>query len=410
MSPEQARGERNLDGRVDVYACGVVMYEAIVGKRPFLAPNYNALLLAIINTLPKPIRDQRPTIPPELETIITRAMAKNRNDRYPSAAHFLRDLAPAPVPVAEGSGRLPPPPSLEERKRAPVLGGRGPIERERESNPRGRLEGPPSSLHRDAIEATEAAARARAARELSSAKARHADAPTNDGRVPKARESARPPDRVVDPSAFDATIRGTRPPELHVPARRHGANASATESEDSIDIPIHVTEPELEIPLPDDLDEPTEVFHARKHKNPTPLFPPPDRTSSPRGPAPTPTEVERSRPAHYPVPPASDPSVRSSPAPSAPIEDWEGETMVKRPDMTPPSVPFLQQESGRNARPPNPQKPARRPERPFNPDETMKLDKTNDVELHAIKPGRPAEAPGADADQRTKDRHSPRRR
>ncbi|MBX3228373.1 MAG: serine/threonine protein kinase [Labilithrix sp.] len=130
MSPEQARGERNLDGRVDVYACGVVLYEAIAGKRPFLAPNYNALLLAIINNSPRPLRDYRPNIPPELEIIIARAMAKSRADRYESAKAFLRDLSP--VPAAEPSAsRLPPPPTPEERRRAPVLGGQASAPRSR---------------------------------------------------------------------------------------------------------------------------------------------------------------------------------------------------------------------------------------------------------------------------------------
>ena len=95
MSPEQARGERNLDGRVDVYACGVVMYEAIAGRRPFLAPNYNALLLAIINTIPKPVRDLRPSTPPELDAIIARAMSRSRHDRFASAREMLRELAPS---------------------------------------------------------------------------------------------------------------------------------------------------------------------------------------------------------------------------------------------------------------------------------------------------------------------------
>jgi len=47
MSPEQARGDRDLDARVDLYACGVIMYEALTARRPFLAANYNALLLQI---------------------------------------------------------------------------------------------------------------------------------------------------------------------------------------------------------------------------------------------------------------------------------------------------------------------------------------------------------------------------
>jgi len=123
MSPEQARGERNLDGRVDVYATGVMMYEAIAGKRPFLAPNYNALLLAIINTTPTPLTEVRPATPRALQMIVARAMAKNRGERYPSAGHLLRDLQSMPVAKHETGPRLPPPPTREERMRAPILGG-----------------------------------------------------------------------------------------------------------------------------------------------------------------------------------------------------------------------------------------------------------------------------------------------
>jgi serine/threonine-protein kinase len=52
MSPEQARGERDLDGRVDLYACGVMLYEALTGRRPFNASSYERLLLQIISSTP----------------------------------------------------------------------------------------------------------------------------------------------------------------------------------------------------------------------------------------------------------------------------------------------------------------------------------------------------------------------
>ena len=105
MSPEQARGERNLDGRVDVYACGVMLYEMIVGRRPYLAANYNALLLAIINTSPRRIVEIRPATPPPLEMIVANAMAKVREQRYPTAHNMLREiqvlrLSKPRVPVA----------------------------------------------------------------------------------------------------------------------------------------------------------------------------------------------------------------------------------------------------------------------------------------------------------------------
>ena len=93
MSPEQARGERNLDGRLDLYAVGVLLYEALTGKRPFSAKNYNALLVHILSGTAAPPRSLRPSIPEELERIVLKAMSKNREDRFAHAAEFSRALA-----------------------------------------------------------------------------------------------------------------------------------------------------------------------------------------------------------------------------------------------------------------------------------------------------------------------------
>ena len=92
MSPEQARGDRNLDARVDLYACGVIMYEALTGRRPFTAPNYNALLLQILSAKPRPARELRPALPGGFDAVLDKALARNREDRYRSAADFQRDL------------------------------------------------------------------------------------------------------------------------------------------------------------------------------------------------------------------------------------------------------------------------------------------------------------------------------
>jgi serine/threonine-protein kinase len=92
MSPEQARGDRNLDVRVDLYACGVILYETLTGRRPYTAANYNALLLQILSTQPRPARDFRPALPSGFDAVLDTAMARNRDDRYPSAAAFQRDL------------------------------------------------------------------------------------------------------------------------------------------------------------------------------------------------------------------------------------------------------------------------------------------------------------------------------
>jgi serine/threonine protein kinase len=92
MAPEQARGDRNLDARVDLYACGVMLYEALTGRRPFSAANYNALLLLILSTNPRPARDLRPALPGGFDAVIEKAMARSREDRYRSATDFQRDL------------------------------------------------------------------------------------------------------------------------------------------------------------------------------------------------------------------------------------------------------------------------------------------------------------------------------
>jgi serine/threonine-protein kinase len=107
MSPEQARGDRNLDGRVDIYACGVMLYESLTGQRPFIAKNYNSLLVQILQGGAAPPRSIRASIPTALEAVVVRAMAKNRDDRYQTAADFSRALAPIRKELTRAStGRI----------------------------------------------------------------------------------------------------------------------------------------------------------------------------------------------------------------------------------------------------------------------------------------------------------------
>jgi len=108
MSPEQARGERNLDARLDLYAVGVLLYEALTGHRPFTGKNYNALLVHILAGNPAPPRTLRASIPAELERITLKAMSRSREDRYGSAAEFSRALAGVRRDLARASGsRVP---------------------------------------------------------------------------------------------------------------------------------------------------------------------------------------------------------------------------------------------------------------------------------------------------------------
>ncbi len=94
MSPEQARGDRNLDARVDLWACGVILYEALTGRRPFVAANYNALLLQILTTSPRPARELRPALPAAFDQVMIRSLARAREERYQSASEFQEALKP----------------------------------------------------------------------------------------------------------------------------------------------------------------------------------------------------------------------------------------------------------------------------------------------------------------------------
>ena len=119
MSPEQARGDRDLDARVDIYGCGVMMYETLTGRRPFRASNYNALLVQILSAQPAPARELRGDLPVGFDRVIQKAMRRARDERYHTATDFQRDLAqlraqligapPMPELARQAFGRPQPP-------------------------------------------------------------------------------------------------------------------------------------------------------------------------------------------------------------------------------------------------------------------------------------------------------------
>jgi serine/threonine protein kinase len=91
MSPEQING-KSVDARSDVFSTGVVLYQLCTNTLPFDGDTTAATLLKIVNDPPPPLRNFLTVYPPELEAIILHALAKNREQRFPSADDFALDL------------------------------------------------------------------------------------------------------------------------------------------------------------------------------------------------------------------------------------------------------------------------------------------------------------------------------
>jgi len=91
MPPEQVRGEP-LDFRADVYALGVVLYEMLAGRRPWVYPTVVETLYAQLFEAVPPLRYHAPDVPPELEQIVMRCLAKHRDHRYPDVHALRSDL------------------------------------------------------------------------------------------------------------------------------------------------------------------------------------------------------------------------------------------------------------------------------------------------------------------------------
>lgn len=95
MAPEQARGARDLDERVDVFAFGVVVYELLTGKRPFDGSSYNEILFRVVSQAHASILEHRPDLSKELAAVLDRALAKDRQARYGSVDVFASALVTA---------------------------------------------------------------------------------------------------------------------------------------------------------------------------------------------------------------------------------------------------------------------------------------------------------------------------
>jgi serine/threonine protein kinase len=100
MSPEQAAGEKNVDGRADLYSLACMLFEMLAGQPPFTGPTFERTIYQHLVETPPPITRFRPTVTSAVAAALNRALAKSPSDRFNTTAAFADALR---APVAERS-------------------------------------------------------------------------------------------------------------------------------------------------------------------------------------------------------------------------------------------------------------------------------------------------------------------
>src|SRR5437867_3340969 len=98
MAPEQAAADPHLDHRVDIYAVGVLAYELLTGRPPFVGLTPQEVLAAHVTQAPEPVEWHRPALAPALSQVVMRCIARRAADRWQTAAELLTHLEPLATP------------------------------------------------------------------------------------------------------------------------------------------------------------------------------------------------------------------------------------------------------------------------------------------------------------------------
>jgi serine/threonine protein kinase/tetratricopeptide (TPR) repeat protein len=107
MSPEQATGERELDGRSDIYSLGIVLYEMLAGEPPFGGATAQAMIARRFTETARPLRTVRETVPEAVEEAVAKALAKAPADRFSTAGEFGKALEASAQPSRQPSLATP---------------------------------------------------------------------------------------------------------------------------------------------------------------------------------------------------------------------------------------------------------------------------------------------------------------